>query len=555
MAICRVDHTIIKAVKLLSAGAAFELTLTIIGSHLGGLEGLCLGWVIGVFVESVFAAPLVYRSAAFFADTSERRWRDDGELSQFVTSQQNGHEPAMGLPTADYPEAQVEGITHSCEETMATSEEKGNLWIEILSHNGKKANVAVKQDCLAIGRSPSNNVVLDDPFVSRVHLRVTRSVNQGLTVTDLVTANGTRLDSVSLIPTIPSEWHVGQIVVVGNTRLSLKQPPSHELAYQSEPIAEAKAADVNVLFGDSLDSIHVSETLRKTERSDLDSQKPEPLANNVVFVQGSRSLSGAFLGTPDRQSMVVALLFLAYIGIAEVLTFFADPLWGLPLYGIVLVTLLIYSAANRQHPINQLLLSLTLVSTIRFLDLSLPMINLPMTIRYLIVGFSLLLATLYMMWSLRLSLREIGFNLGQLPFQILVGSTGVILGLLLYGLLGPIPSIQVSVWEHSALITAFSLFGLGFVEELAFRGLIQKTAEDSLGVLGGIAYVASLYTILQMGHYQWLNVFVVFCVACFYSWVVYKSKSILGVAISHGLINIMVFLVLPALVVGAVGGV
>ena len=35
-----------------------------LGSQIGGLVGLSLGWVVAVFIEAAFGAPLVYRHAA-----------------------------------------------------------------------------------------------------------------------------------------------------------------------------------------------------------------------------------------------------------------------------------------------------------------------------------------------------------------------------------------------------------------------------------------------------------------------------------------------------------
>ncbi len=58
-------------------------------------------------------------------------------------------------------------------------------------------------------------------------------------------------------------------------------------------------------------------------------------------------------------------------------------------------------------------------------------------------------------------------------------------------------------------------------------------------------YVSGLFAILHMGFLSWLDVIFVFSVALFLSWVVKKTGSLLGVTLSHGITNIMLFLVVP----------
>jgi pSer/pThr/pTyr-binding forkhead associated (FHA) protein len=72
------------------------------------------------------------------------------------------------------------------------------------------------------GRSKrSSEVVLNDPRISRVHLRVTTTEDRGVVVTDLFSANGTRLEGRRLKPGVPITWLVDQRIALGHTRLIL----------------------------------------------------------------------------------------------------------------------------------------------------------------------------------------------------------------------------------------------------------------------------------------------------------------------------------------------
>ena len=51
-----------------------------------------------------------------------------------------------------------------------------------------------------------------------------------------------------------------------------------------------------------------------------------------------------------------------------------------------------------------------------------------------------------------------------------------------------------------------------------------------------------------MGFLSWIDVTFVFIVALFFGWVVKKTGSLLGVTLSHGITNIVLYLVASALV-------
>ena len=42
-----------------------ELGMTALGAHLAGLVGLSIGWVVAMYVESIFMFPTVYKAVRF----------------------------------------------------------------------------------------------------------------------------------------------------------------------------------------------------------------------------------------------------------------------------------------------------------------------------------------------------------------------------------------------------------------------------------------------------------------------------------------------------------
>jgi membrane protease YdiL (CAAX protease family) len=88
------------------------------------------------------------------------------------------------------------------------------------------------------------------------------------------------------------------------------------------------------------------------------------------------------------------------------------------------------------------------------------------------------------------------------------------------------------------------LVAIGFTEELVFRGVVQRS---SLGVMGswGLVYTAAVFSALHLGYLSWIHWGFVFFIGLFFSWVVKKTGSILGVSLSHGITNIGLYLIIP----------
>jgi len=91
------------------------------------------------------------------------------------------------------------------------------------------------------------------------------------------------------------------------------------------------------------------------------------------------------------------------------------------------------------------------------------------------------------------------------------------------------------------------IIATGFAEELLYRGLIQKNAENVMGKYYALLFASLLFTALHMGWTSNLDLIFVFLVALFYGYIFQKTRSIIGISLSHGISNILLFLVLPLL--------
>jgi membrane protease YdiL (CAAX protease family) len=259
------------------------------------------------------------------------------------------------------------------------------------------------------------------------------------------------------------------------------------------------------------------------------------------------------VGMNERiESYLVALGYLLALAVAELIVN-VRPGVGLALYALFLVAMLLHTAVAWEKPFHLLTFALVFIPLIKLLIHAFSLDIFPLPYWYLNISLPLLVAVAWGVQTMGISYGDIGVRFRGLPIQLLVGLTGIIFGYIQYS----IPSISSVVCslpdeQSLALLGMALLFSTGFVEELIFRGVLQYAAKETLGHLGGV-YVAGLYALLHVEYQSWELLIFVFVVGLFFSWVVEKTRSIIGVSLAHGLTNILCSLVLP-LLLPTVGG-
>lgn len=256
--------------------------------------------------------------------------------------------------------------------------------------------------------------------------------------------------------------------------------------------------------------------------------------------------------------MVRALLYLLAITLAEAIVILLEPVTGLvnsSIIGIIIHTVILFvviidAATSNRYYYERLVLSLAIIPLIRIVSLSLPLAEIPQVLQYPIIYVPLLAAAIVLVRILNLRLQDIGMMFGFIPLQLGIGIIGVGLGIVEYLILAPEPLITELSWQTAWLPSLVLLLSTGFVEEFIFRGVLQKTATDAFGGWG-IVYVSFLFAILHIGWIRAesplaiLDIVFVFAVALLFGWIVKKTGSLIGVTLSHGVTNIVLFIVVP----------
>jgi len=223
----------------------------------------------------------------------------------------------------------------------------------------------------------------------------------------------------------------------------------------------------------------------------------------------------------------------------------ANPLLGISLHIIILVTVIVHSALVHEQTHQRMLLSLALVPLVRIISLSMPLANVPQVWQYPIIYIPLLVAAFEVVRILGYRLEQIGFKFNRISIQLAVALTGPIFGIIEYFILTEEANMTAVILQETWLLSAFIILACtGFVEELIFRGVLQCSAVEAFG-WWGIVYVSLLFAVVHLIHYSIIDIVFVFAVAMFFGWVVKKTGSLFGVILSHGIANIFLFLIAP----------
>jgi uncharacterized protein len=239
--------------------------------------------------------------------------------------------------------------------------------------------------------------------------------------------------------------------------------------------------------------------------------------------------------------------------VAELLTLLLSPGLGLLIHALLLLALLARGVSGAPGPEQNLLLALALVPLIRLLSLSLPLPRLPQLAWYPMIAVPLLISAWITARMLGVSRAQLGLRSSPFIRQAAVACSGLGIGVIEYRILKPEALIANPSWPAYLAAALILIVFTGFAEELVFRGLLLSVAWPAMG-RSALVYVSLLFAAMHIGYHSLPDLLLVFTVGAFFGFVARSTGSILGVALAHGLTNVTMYLVMPALADGAAIG-
>lgn len=257
-------------------------------------------------------------------------------------------------------------------------------------------------------------------------------------------------------------------------------------------------------------------------------------------IQKKRSISRL-----SRMELALTVIYFVSIITAEISVFHINLQLGLAMEAIILFALLVNSSLKISYNFSILLRSMMALPIIRIIGLSIPLIHIQQIYWYPIISIPLFAASFTIIRSQCLSFKNVGFTWGNIPVQLAIGLTGIFLGIIEFIILQPKPLITTFNLTNLLFASVILIISTGLAEEVLFRGIIQKNAMNVFGTFSGLLYTSLLFTTLHIGWNSVYELIFVFMVAIFYGYSFIKTKSLLGVSLSHGISNTFLFLIVP----------
>lgn len=248
---------------------------------------------------------------------------------------------------------------------------------------------------------------------------------------------------------------------------------------------------------------------------------------------------------PTKTQTLTLICYVSLLIFSELITTYFTTSGGIILQVILITCLVINSTLTRSVRFSYLLQAMILLPLIRIMSLSIPVIELQPIYWLAIMSIPVFVAIGILMQSQYLSKSMVGLNLRNLPLQIVVGLTGLCFGFVEYLILQPEALIPDLSLVNVIFAGSIVMISTGFMEEIVFRGIIQRNAENIMGKIWGIIFTSVLFVALNISWKSPIDLLFIFGVSACYGYIFQRTRSILGVSISHGLCNVLLFIILP----------
>ena len=246
---------------------------------------------------------------------------------------------------------------------------------------------------------------------------------------------------------------------------------------------------------------------------------------------------------PQRRAWLVTLVPAAGIAASEGLLFagHTEPaLWGhlLVLVGCLVAPLWLTSEIR-------VFRAFALVSCFRLVNLGMP-VFVDLTIYWFPLIYGPFVPALYL-----LARAQEGISLRLDPAQTLLALPAVLLGSAAlaqveYWIIRPDALIPTWSLPDVALVTVVMIGFVGLVEELLYRGVLQRTLVGRYGRWPGILGASALFGLMHSGYGVAPEILFAATIGVVYGLLYERTDNLALVSVLHGLMNVFLFAVIPA---------
>lgn len=245
-----------------------------------------------------------------------------------------------------------------------------------------------------------------------------------------------------------------------------------------------------------------------------------------------------------RRSAWVMLGYVSALALAELLALWVNSVASVIAHALLVLVLLTHYARQREAVYRRVLPVLLLAPLLRLLSLSLPVAVVPRVYWAALSGVPLWIGVVLTARTVQLSAGASGLQRTRLWPEVWLALSGLPLSLIAYLLL---PS-QLRLtpghwWEYGVAALVLVVFS-GCLEELIFRGLLQRTLTEVFGP-AGLLVSGLTFAVMYAGTHSPAFVLFALLLGAFYGWGVNRTGALWGVMISHSLVSLGAWLLWP----------
>jgi membrane protease YdiL (CAAX protease family) len=267
---------------------------------------------------------------------------------------------------------------------------------------------------------------------------------------------------------------------------------------------------------------------------------------------GPRAVGGE---PPSRANVVRIAVYTALLAGAEAVLAYYSVVLGAALHAVLVGGLLFQYLAPRTEtpdaslwlePGSSLLPVLAQLSLLRLVSVVMPTHDVPIRYVYALVGVPGLLGALLAARLVGVSWRDVGFGQRIDLRQLAIAASGPALGLVGYAVVRPTSPPDADTWSSIALTAPFLIVFVGFLEEVLFRGLLQRLASRDMGSYA-VGLSSAIFGIMYLGSGSLL--YTLFMAACglLFGWWYDRDGALWSIIIAHALLAVSLLLVFPML--------
>ncbi|OPY22129.1 MAG: CAAX amino terminal protease self- immunity [Methanomethylovorans sp. PtaU1.Bin093] len=267
--------------------------------------------------------------------------------------------------------------------------------------------------------------------------------------------------------------------------------------------------------------------------------------NDDNFNGERQDLGSSNLATRSVRPVLATILLIAF---AELLMFSGMRREAIILHTFVLIAVSISTVSQKDKYVAWALQALMLLPLLRLINFSMPVFSDMVLYRYFYIYIPLFIPIFLIIRHQSFSPVQLGLSFKKfvlyLPLSFVIG---LLIAEAEFFIVPVVPLVPNMSFYNMVDIFLIMVFCVGLVEELVFRSLIQTRLEGLFGTTVGLIATSLLFGLMGSAYGTVSGVLFASLVGLILGYMFIKTRSLPFVALTHGLVNVFLFSLIPLL--------